>query len=53
LVVTWLGLITAYYTPYPIGFYVSTFAFAGYVLARLGRLLADRVPRLTPAGVPA
>jgi zinc/manganese transport system permease protein len=53
LVVTWLGLITAYYTPYPIGFYVSTFAFAGYVLARLGRLVADRLPRLTPAGVPA
>jgi zinc/manganese transport system permease protein len=53
LVVTWLGLITAYYTPYPIGFYVSTFAFAGYVVARLGRLLADRLPRLTPAGVPA
>ncbi|WP_241778510.1 metal ABC transporter permease [Streptomyces sp. AcH 505] len=31
--VTWLGLITAYYSPYPIGFYVTTFAFAGYVVA--------------------
>lgn len=31
--VTWLGLITAYYSPYPIGFYVTTFAFAGYVAA--------------------
>jgi zinc/manganese transport system permease protein len=53
LAVTWLGLIIAYYSPYPIGFYVSTFAFAGYVLARLGRLVADRLPRLAPAGAPA
>lgn len=37
--VTWLGLVTAYYSPYPIGFYVSTFAFGGYVLARGGRVL--------------
>jgi zinc/manganese transport system permease protein len=39
VVVTWAGLITAYYSPYPIGFYVTTFAFAGYVAARLGRAL--------------
>jgi zinc/manganese transport system permease protein len=51
--VTWLGLIAAYYSPYPIGFYVATFAFASYVLARLGRLAVSRLPRLTPAGVPA
>lgn len=31
LVVTWLGLSVAYYTPYPVGFYVTSFAFAGYV----------------------
>ncbi|MFJ8314169.1 MULTISPECIES: metal ABC transporter permease [unclassified Streptomyces] len=37
--VTWAGLITAYYSAYPIGFYVTTFAFAGYVAARLGRAL--------------
>jgi zinc/manganese transport system permease protein len=53
LVVTWLGLITAYYSPYPIGFYVTTFAFAAYVLARLGRLAAGRRPRLVPSPVPA
>ncbi|MFI6684806.1 metal ABC transporter permease [Streptomyces sp. NPDC050485] len=39
VVVTWAGLITAYYSLYPIGFYVTTFAFAGYVAARLGRAL--------------
>jgi zinc/manganese transport system permease protein len=53
LAVTWLGLIAAYYSPYPIGFYVATFAFAGYILARLGRLIVSRLPRLLPAGVPA
>jgi zinc/manganese transport system permease protein len=37
LVVTWVGLIAAYYSPYPIGFYVATFAFAGYMLASIGR----------------
>jgi zinc/manganese transport system permease protein len=33
LVVTWLGLAVAYFTPYPIGFFVTTFAFAAYVAA--------------------
>jgi zinc/manganese transport system permease protein len=52
--VTWLGLITAYYSPYPIGFYVTTFAFAGYVLARLGRLAGRALPRPVPGlGGPA
>jgi zinc/manganese transport system permease protein len=37
LVVTWLALGVAYYSVYPIGFFVTTFAFAGYVLARLWR----------------
>ncbi|MFI1797408.1 metal ABC transporter permease [Streptomyces sp. NPDC020379] len=30
---TWAGLIAAYYSPYPLGFFVTSFAFAGYVLA--------------------
>ena len=34
--VTWAGLAVAYYSPYPIGFFITTFAFAGYVLAALG-----------------
>jgi zinc/manganese transport system permease protein len=40
LLVTWLGLAIAYYTPYPVGFFVTTFAFAAYVCARLWRFLA-------------
>jgi zinc/manganese transport system permease protein len=42
LAATWLGLITAYFSPYPIGFYVSTFAFGGYVLARAARIAGKR-----------
>ncbi|SEO85815.1 metal ABC transporter permease [Actinacidiphila rubida] len=49
--VTWLGLTTAYYSDYPLGFFVTTYAFAAYVLARLARLAAGRLPRraLLPA----
>ncbi|MGH3720836.1 MAG: metal ABC transporter permease [Pseudonocardiaceae bacterium] len=34
LVVTWLGLSVAYYTPFPVGFFVTSFAFAGYLGAQ-------------------
>lgn len=37
LAVTWLGLSVAYFTIYPIGFFVTTFAFAGYLIARAVR----------------
>ncbi|WP_328930857.1 MULTISPECIES: metal ABC transporter permease [unclassified Streptomyces] len=45
ITVTWTGLIAAYYSPYPIGFYVTTFAFAVYVLARATRTLNTAVGR--------
>ncbi len=34
LAVTWVGLGIAYYSPYPIGFWITTAAFAPYVVAR-------------------
>jgi zinc/manganese transport system permease protein len=34
--VTWLGLGIAYYSVYPIGFFVTTIAFVFYTLARFG-----------------
>jgi zinc/manganese transport system permease protein len=37
LLVTWLGLSVAYYTPFPVGFFVTSFAFAGYVAAQVVR----------------
>ena len=35
--VTWAGMAVAYYSPYPIGFFITTFGFAGYVAATVAR----------------
>ncbi len=43
LLVVWAGLGVAYFSPYPVGFWVTTFGFAGYVLATGGRALVDRL----------
>lgn len=40
--VTWLGLVVAYYSPYPMGFYITTFAFAVYLASFVVRYLVDR-----------
>jgi zinc/manganese transport system permease protein len=45
VVVTWLGEGVAFFSPYPIGFWVTTFAFALFLLASGYRALADRRPR--------
>ena len=42
LAVTWLGLALAYFSIYPVGFYVTSLAFGLYVLVRLGRALGRR-----------
>ena len=36
---TWLGLTAAYYSPYPLGFFVTSIAFAGYLLTLSVRAL--------------
>lgn len=41
--VTWAALIVAYYSPYPIGFYVTTFAFAAYLVAHVFMLFRGRL----------
>jgi zinc/manganese transport system permease protein len=41
--VTWAALIAAYYSPYPIGFYVTTLAFAAYVASHLVAMLRTRL----------
>jgi zinc/manganese transport system permease protein len=53
VLVTWLGLAGSYFTDQPIGFFVTTFAFAGYLLARGGRWLVRRRDALVPAPAPA
>jgi len=42
LVVTWLALAVAYFSIYPVGFYVTTFGFAAYLLAAGFRWVANR-----------
>lgn len=48
LAVTWLGLALAYFSIYPVGFYVTSLAFALYVVVRLGRALSSRTQTLAP-----
>ena len=45
LAVTWLGIAVAYYSPYPIGFWVTSIAFALFVLARAGAAVRARLTR--------
>ena len=42
LLITWLGLGIAYFSIYPVGFYVTSIAFAIYLAARLARAVAQR-----------
>ena len=46
---TWLGLTAAYYSPYPLGFFVTSIAFGGYLLALGGRSLRAAIGRRTGA----
>jgi len=39
LAVTWLALGAAYFSIYPVGFYVTSFGFAAYALAAAGRAI--------------
>ena len=43
VVSVWAALFAAYYTPYPIGFWLTTIAFAVYVAAAAARALPVRV----------
>ena len=49
LAVTWLGLSIAYFSPYPVGFWVTSISFGLYVAVRLGRHLRES----RALGVPA
>jgi zinc/manganese transport system permease protein len=49
VVVTWIGEGIAFFSPYPIGFWVTTLAFAAFLLAVLYRAIVDRRGRRRPA----
>jgi zinc/manganese transport system permease protein len=42
LATVWLGLGVAYFSIYPVGFYITSFAFGAYVLVRVSRSLVRR-----------
>ena len=48
LFVTWVGEGIAYFSPYPIGFWTTTLAFAAFIAASSYRSLADRYGRRRP-----
>src|SRR5207245_2651035 len=52
LIFTWLGLAVGYFTPYPVGFFITTFAFGTYVLVRSGRFVFDRLAQCKLASSP-
>lgn len=45
LIFTWVGLAVGYFTPYPVGFFITSFAFGSYALVRGGRFVLDWVRR--------
>jgi zinc/manganese transport system permease protein len=40
LLFTWTGLAVAYFSIYPVGFFITTFAFVAYVLIRMAKATA-------------
>jgi zinc/manganese transport system permease protein len=52
--VTWIGLTLAFLSIYPVGFYITSLAFALYVAARIARLLRTtaRLPQPILNGAP-
>jgi zinc/manganese transport system permease protein len=53
LIFTWVGLAVGYFTPYPVGFFITTFAFGTYALVRGGRFVRDRVMRRHLTSLPS
>jgi zinc/manganese transport system permease protein len=47
VIFAWAGLAAGYFTPYPVSFFITSFAFGFYVLVRLANVLR-RVPTLSP-----
>jgi zinc/manganese transport system permease protein len=48
LVVVWLGLGVAYFSTYPVGFYITSFGFTAYLLAAAWRATTKRLARSRP-----
>lgn len=46
LLFTWIGLAVAYFTVYPVGFFITTLAFATYVVIRMVKAMSRGVERM-------
>ena len=53
LLATWLGLFVAWYEPYPVSFFITTFVFALYLTVRGVQALAGRRSAGVPPSAPA
>jgi zinc/manganese transport system permease protein len=53
VVITWVSLGVAFYSVYPVGFFVSTFGFFAYVVAAGWRVLVNRLGSRSPRRAPA
>ncbi|GAA5179383.1 metal ABC transporter permease [Rugosimonospora acidiphila] len=53
LVTVWVSLFIAYYSPYPIGFWLATVAFGLYALTYAGTAIHARMGTRAPAPAPA
>ncbi|WP_042405748.1 metal ABC transporter permease [Streptacidiphilus carbonis] len=53
LAATWLGLTAAFYWPYPLGFFVTSFAFAALLAARAVQALREASARRGPTALVA
>jgi zinc/manganese transport system permease protein len=45
LLFTWIGLALGYFTPYPIGFFITSLAFGTYALVRVARIISGWLTR--------
>lgn len=43
---TWIGIFVAYFTPYPVSFFITTVSFGAYLAVRLAQSVASRRRRL-------
>ncbi len=46
--ITWLGLAVGYFSIYPVGFFITTFGFAAFVLAAAAQAIRRRLGRRRP-----
>jgi zinc/manganese transport system permease protein len=51
LVATWVGLFVAWYEPYPVSVFITSFVFALYLIVRLGEGISSRLTARARSGV--